>query len=141
MHEPDFQALTAQLQAAGIASRHTERSVAELKDHFADLVAELRNSGMNDAAASAEANRQLGELSMIGEQFARRTELRAWPYRFPVLARWVLPAACLAVLPMTPVIAGWQHASIVMRCAFGVHASAKFTAVLLGILQLSLQLS
>lgn len=141
MHDPDFQRLSVQLQAAGIGRRHAERSVAELKDHYADLVEDLQSRGLDAVAARAEASRQLGDLSVLGQLFAKAPKLRTWPYRYPALARCLLPVACLAVLPVTPVIAGWQHASVVMRWAFAMLASAAFTAILLGFLQLSIQLS
>jgi len=40
MHEPDFHSLRERLLRGGVAPKHVRRTIAELRDHHADLFAE-----------------------------------------------------------------------------------------------------
>jgi hypothetical protein len=139
--EPDFLAFARHLEREGVAPRCAARAAEELAEHFADLVDELRHNGWPEQEASSEAAAQLGSLPGIAAQMARRRELRRWYFRWPWLGRLALPLACIAALPLAPVISGVQHREVVVRWSFAMLASAVFTASLLGIMQLSIQLS
>ena len=54
MREPDFNFLATQLLTSGITSRHTHRTVNELRDHYDDLV----DAAVDDGADSKRARRQ-----------------------------------------------------------------------------------
>ncbi len=141
MPDPDFTSFAGRLRDVGIANRYAERAADELAEHYADLISELRENGWEQEAAAAEARQQLGPLDLIATQMAAHRELRSWWLRWPRLARVTLPLACVAALPFTPVIAGVLHKDVLMRWSFAMLASALFTATLLGVLQLSIQLS
>lgn len=141
MPEPDFLEFARHLQREGIARRCATRAAEELAEHYADLVDELRHNGWPEQAASREAATQLGSLPRIAAQMARRRELRRWCFRWPWLGRLALPLACIVALPLAPIISSVQHREVVVRWSFAMLASAVFTAVLLGMMQLSIQLS
>ena len=141
MHEVDFTALTERLLAAGIRPRYAQRSVQELKDHLADLEADLTATGLDGQRARRQAVQQLGDIDTIGQALASAAEQRCWYYRWPLAGRILLPLACLAVLPATPLLAGTQHAGALLRWGLCVLLSGLVTISLFAVMQFSLTLS
>ncbi len=68
----------------------------------------------------------------------QRRELKAWPYRYPVVALIVYPIACLVALPAVPVLAGVTHAPQLLRWGASLLLAGLLTTVLLLLLQLSI---
>ena len=136
MHDPDFTALRSSLLRHGIAPRHAERAADEVRDHYEDLVAELRTRGVADARR--EAALALGRFEDIVAAMNERRDLKTWAFRFPRTALVVYPLACVAALPAAPVIAGIANAPILSRWGASMLAAGAFTAVLLLLLQLTI---
>lgn len=136
----DFDALERQLLRDGIAPRHVRRTIAELEDHFDDLVATCRQRGLPQQAAECRALAQLGSLDDIGVAIAAQPDLQCWYRRWPRAASLLYPVACAAALPFVPVVAGVQHAPSIARWSACLLLSAGFTAALLLAMQLSLYL-
>lgn len=137
---PDFEQFAEQLRRAGVARRVIGRSVDELGEHYDALVCEIQARGVDRDAAKTEAAQRLGDLQLIARQIAARSELKCWYFRWPLLARIALPVACFAVLPVTPVIAGVQHASGLLRWSCCLLMGGVVTVLLIGIMQLPMQL-
>ena len=141
MPRPDFEWMRNEMLRNGVAARVVSRTVAELDEHFIDLEAEARQSGMTATDASAFAAHQLGDPRTLVEQVSRRSELRSWIYRYPGLARVILPVAWIVLLPATPVFVGVAHATSILRWTACLLLSALVTAAMMLIMQLSLTLT
>lgn len=140
MPEPDFDRLREMLYDAGIAPRHTRRTVLELSEHYTDLKDDLIRNGMDGAQAETEASSQLGPLEEIASAVRARPELRCWAYRYPRIGRVVLPLAWAATLPVTPLVASIEYAPAIARWGAIVSLSAAITAAMFLILELSISL-
>lgn len=81
------------LLRAGLSVSHARRVVGEIRDHRQELLAAARARGLEPAAAEAAALTEMGDEARIVEQFAARTELRAWRWRHPLLAFVGVPVA------------------------------------------------
>ena len=92
-----FEGLSRRLLRAGIAPRHVKRLIAELEAHFADLVAELRSSGLSQAESESQAAVRLGTDEVLVANILARPELESWVRRWPWLAFVLLPLLALAV--------------------------------------------
>lgn len=126
------------LLAAGTAPLVVERTIAELGDHFDDLVAAERAAGATPRRAEQEALAALGDLRLLTGAIRSRPELKSWAWRWPRVACAIYPVACLAVLPAVPFIAGARNAAEVARWFGGIVLSAALTAGLFFFLQLSI---
>lgn len=141
MPRPDFEALGEELQRSGLAPRDVRRTVAELRDHFDDLVDAAVDRGDHRSAAEAEALRQLGEVSDLAHAFNERRELKSWAYRYPRVALVIYPLAFLAALPVAPIYAGVAHAPQLARWGMSVFLGGLITATTFLVLQLFIALS
>lgn len=141
MPGPDLKKLERYLLRSGVAPRHVTRTIDELHDHFDDLEAEARRSGMSPRLACAHASVRLGDPRDIASEVVRRPELRSWMYRFPTLARVALPIAYAAMLPAASIAAGAELATVVVRWGACLLLSAAVTVLMLFAMQISIALS
>lgn len=141
MREPNFTQLRSELVQAGIAPRHIRRTITELQEHHEDLVAAELASGCDSETARRRASREMGELTEVGIAMRACPELRCWAYRFPRLAMFAYPLACVALLPVVPVIASINHAQHVARWSACLFVGAFVTASMFLFLQLAIALS
>lgn len=140
MPEPDFGSFHERLFAQGIAYRYAARLAQELAEHYEDLRIEAERAGMDPAAAAFMAEERLGSVDHVAEAASRHPELKSWSYRYPQVARIVLPIAFVALLPVAPFAAGLAHAGSIARWTCCAMLSAMFTAMLLLCMQLSIAL-
>ncbi len=87
----NFDGLREQLLRAGIAPRHVRRTLAELRHHHDDLMAEERAHGVRGAAADAAARERLGSDDALAAAVLARPGLRSVSARFPWLVFAILP--------------------------------------------------
>jgi hypothetical protein len=92
-----FEGLSQRLLRAGIAPRQVKRLVGEIEAHFADLVAELRSTGLSQAESESQAAVRLGTEDVIVANILAHPELRSWARQRPWLAFVLLPLLALAV--------------------------------------------
>ena len=78
-----FEQLKERLLRAGIAPRHVRRYIAELRDHFDDLVREETAKGLQQGAAEDAACARIGSDEALAEVMLARPELRSVSARFP----------------------------------------------------------
>ena len=138
MHEPEFRVLAERLIEAGIAPKHVRRTVAEIRDHYDDLVEAGVEQGLQRDRAQERALQQLGQVDDLVQEMAAHPELRSWASRYPRMAIVVYPLACLVALPAVPVPIGVANASLLMRWGASLVAAGLVTAGMLLILQLSI---
>src|SRR5688572_694920 len=92
MHPPQFEALRERLLRAGIAPRHMQRYIRELRDHYDDaLQAELANGAVREQAQAAALARLAHEEAPAPSKLAQPA-LRSLAARFPRLLFGVAPA-------------------------------------------------
>ena len=124
----------------GVAPRVVARAVAELDEHFCDLEAEGLGRGLSSVEAAEFAATQLGNAQFLVEQVSQKPELRSWLFRYPRVARIVLPVAWVVLQPVRPVFAGAEHFSSIVRWSACLLLSALVTASMMLVMQLSLTL-
>jgi hypothetical protein len=78
-----FNALKEELLRAGIAPRHVRCYVAELRDHFDDLVREETAKGLTRNVAEDAARARIGGDDALADVMLSRPELRSVVARFP----------------------------------------------------------
>lgn len=138
MPEPDFDRLRDRLLNSGVAPRHVIRIVAELSDHFEDLESEAIQHGLSCDAAKIQAGNRIGALNTIAQQVLSRRELKRWPYRFPQLARVVMPLVYVMMLPAAPIYVGIARAPAIARWCTCLALSGVITAGMLLVLQIAI---
>ena len=134
----EFKTLETELLRAGVAPRRVKRMVCELQDHAIDLRDEALERGMSEFEAREFAMRRIGDQGEIAARVAAVTDLKAWIYRYPRIARLYLPVAYALLLPAFPVFAGIAHAGLVLRWTAALMLSAGVTAGMMLILQLAI---
>ena len=140
MPDPDFVAFERRLLRQGVDRRYARRLAEELAGHYDDLRLEAQRAGIPPDAVAGFTTERLGSPNDIADAVGQQPDLRSWCYRYPQLARFALPLAFAALLPMTPFIAGINHAESVLRWSCCVMLSAMFTAFLMLCMQLSILL-
>ena len=95
MLQSRFDELRERLLHAGIAPRHVRRYVAELRDHFDDLVREETANGASRNAAETKARARLGSDNDLAETMLARPDLRSLMARYPWAVFGVGPAVLL----------------------------------------------
>lgn len=141
MPRPDFNALRDELLRAGIAPMHVRRAVSELDDHFEDLVIDQLASGRSRDDAERIAHQQLGSLEIVAERMRADPGFRSWAWRWPRLALFVYPIACVAALPAVPFIVGAEHRDSIARWMAGLFLGGLFTASMFLVLQLAITMA
>jgi len=141
MPDPDFLAFQKCFVQQGVDPGYARRLTCELAEHYQDLRREAERSGVSPGEVAGFAAERLGSASAISAAIGEQPDLRSWVYRYPQLARLVLPLAFAALLPVAPLFAGINHAESVLRWTCCAMLSAIFTAVLLLCMQLSIALA
>jgi hypothetical protein len=104
MPQPRFETLSTTLLRAGIAPRHVHRYVAELRDHFDDLVREEVSKGHSRDSAEAAARARLGDEHGLAEVALSRPELRSLTSRYPWAVFGLGPVALLSAALATTLL-------------------------------------
>jgi hypothetical protein len=99
MLQSRFDELRERLLHAGVAPRHVRRYIAELRDHFDDLVREESASGTSRSVAEAMARTRLGCDGDLADVMLARPDVRSLMARYPWAVFGLGPVALvLAVL-------------------------------------------
>lgn len=141
MPRPNFRQFRTSLLEAGIARKHADRAVIEMRDHYEDIVDAQIAKGLSRRAAEKVAMRDIGDLEGIAQAMSEYPELRCWALRFPRVAIVVYPLTCLVLLPVAPVFAGVAHAPQVARWSMSLFLGALVTAMMFLVMQLSILLT
>jgi hypothetical protein len=84
--EKPFRELREQLLRAGIAPRHIRRYIAELEEHWSDLVTEGERTGRTRKDAESAAFARLGGVDNLAQAMMGRPEFRSCCARAP----WIM---------------------------------------------------
>jgi hypothetical protein len=91
-----FESVREQLLRAGIAPRHANRYVVELREHLADSTARERSAGLDEKTAGERARAKLGTDAQLAQTMIDKT-----PRSLASRAPW----AMFALLPVVALIA------------------------------------
>lgn len=141
MPRADLDTLRDRLLRSGIAPRYVARAVTELGDHLEDVSREAARFGVSRETAVAQAVERIGTIESIVQQYSSRPEMRCWFYRYPQLARVVLPMAYILTLPAMPIIAGIKYAPFIGKWCASLLLGGLVTVSLLLLMQLSIVLT
>ena len=113
--ETRFQSLHKELRErllrAGVAPRHVRRYLAELQDHYMDLVSEEDCSDRSPAYIEASAIARLGSIDELASAMTARREFLSWSALAPWLAFCCAPLCMLAAAYFAACVylwCGWQ---------------------------------
>jgi hypothetical protein len=98
MHEDRMRKIRERLLSAGIAPRHVNRYVMELRDHMTDLVARERATGLDLQEAEAKARTILGTDAQLVQAMIDRGAPRSLAARAPWAVFGILPIAALLAM-------------------------------------------
>ena len=114
MRDLDLHGLRVRLVRGGVAPRHVNRTLKELRHHFADLEEQALSEGRSATEAAARAAEQIGDPELIIEEALSRPELKSWAYRWPWGIYGIFPVMALALVVVGSVLA-----------VFGLYESAE----------------
>lgn len=95
----------------GFARSYANRTAAELREHWEDLVDEAIRQGLNRQEAAAQANERLGESAALAEELSASMQSSSWFGRFPTLG--------FAWLVLTTTIVWWAVLLFALFAASG----------------------
>ncbi len=110
MSQSRFDPLRERLLRAGVAPRHVRRYIAELRDHFDDLVREETAAGAATALAQSKARSRLGGDDALAQEMLARPGMRSISARYP----W----AVFGLAPVAMVVAALFGAVLVEAAVF-----------------------
>lgn len=120
MSDPDFSTLKTKLLRGGVAPKHVNRTLTELRDHFADLRSEALQRGLTEREAHQEAVKRIGTHDAIAGDVLAKPELRSWA------ARW--PWAVYGLSPVITFVASVVGLILVLAAAAELSRSMGFLA-------------
>lgn len=97
MRNPYFRGLRRRLLRGGMAPRHVDRTVKELRHHFDDLEQRALSAGMSPSDAAGQAAERLGDRELIIEEVLARPELKSWADRWPWGIYGIVPVVVLVL--------------------------------------------
>lgn len=98
----------AELVRRGLPIEYAQHVAAELDDHRHDLFVELRASGLDEFAATAESARRLGGSQCLIKRTVKEYRRRHWCGRWPIVA--------FLLGPVPAVIAAWIATGLAVLC-------------------------
>lgn len=101
MSRPRFEDLQERLLTKGVAPRHVRRYLAEMQDHYDDLLDAELAKGAARTDAETRARAQLGSNEALAAAMLNRPELRSYASRFPWLVFGLGPILALAIVLVT----------------------------------------
>src|SRR5882724_7260650 len=97
-----IRAFERRLFELGCPARYSQRSIAELAEHFEDLTLARIEDGLEPATAGARATEELGEPTVIAERLVASFRQASWWGRHPIIGFCLLPPLLLMLfLPAT----------------------------------------
>jgi len=135
MSQPRFDPLRERLLRAGIAPRHVRRYIAELRDHFDDLVREETAAGAATALAESKARARLGSDDALAQVMLVRPGVRSMSARFPWAVFGLAPVAMVVAVIYGAVLieAGVFSLALVVHAKSAGHPPPEwFTSLVFG---------
>lgn len=138
MPSGELQSLRKHLLCSGIAPRFVDRAISELHDHFEDIENEVAARGDSHDDATTQAIERIGAIKSIVNLYSGKPELKCWMYRFPRMARVILPVAYVVASPVALVNSGARYAPFIARWCACLLLGALVTATMLLLMQMAI---
>jgi uncharacterized membrane protein len=97
MPRSQFETLAETLLKGGVAPRHVRRYIAELKDHYDDLVYVASKSGGPTADAERDAFARIGTPDELANAMLARDDLKSLAARYPKFMFGIMPVLLLVL--------------------------------------------
>jgi hypothetical protein len=130
MPDREFHALRGQLLNGGIARIYVDRTILELREHFADLEGDALAAGLSSAAATEAARTALGSEQAISAAVLARPELLAWNRRWPRVAACVTSVVFVGAVAEAPFVFCFHRAPDILRWSVAGALAAVLVASL-----------
>jgi hypothetical protein len=135
MPEPRFEGLKEDLLRGGIAPYYVNRTLLELREHYADLEADALGTGLSPHQAATQALAALGSEERLAHAVLARRELKSWVARCPWAAAVCRMLVALLALPLVPVVLCADRGTAIARWSASVGLSLLVTSGMLLALQ------
>lgn len=97
MRDHQFRGLRMRLLRGGVAPKHVDRTLRELRHHCVDLEQQALSEGLSQREAAAFAAERIGDPELIIKEALGRPELKSWAHRWPWGVYGILPVIALAL--------------------------------------------
>ena len=134
MPDSRFEALRLELQRGGVAPVYIERTIVELREHYADLESAAMAAGQSAAEAAETARAALGSDSVVAAAILSRPELSAFSTRWPRVAYALQSAATIGAIPGMPLLFCIEHRPELARWGVSLGVAVTFVGTLLAAL-------
>lgn len=115
MPDREFHELKGQLLNGGIARIYVDRTILELREHYADLEGAALAAGLSSASAEEAARAALGSEEAISAAILARPELLAWNHRWPGVAACVTSVVFVGAVAEAPFVFCYHRAPDILR--------------------------
>jgi hypothetical protein len=115
MPDREFHELKGQLLNGGIARIYVDRTILELREHYADLEGAALAAGLSSASAEEAARAALGSEEAISAAILARPELLAWNHRWPRVAACVTSVVFVGAVAEAPFVFCYHRAPDILR--------------------------
>lgn len=125
MPDGQFESLRLELLRSGVTPLYVERTIGELREHYADLESAALASGLGVDEAARVALSTLGSERAIAAAILAHPELLTFSSRHPRVAQCLHSAATIGTLPGIPLLFCIEHRPELARwgAAIGVAAT------------------
>ena len=115
MREGEFESLRLELLERGVNPAYVERTVLELREHYADLESAALAAGLTPDESAASALATLGTERTIAAAVLAQTDLLSFSARWPRVAHCLQSAATIGALPGVPLLYCIEHRPDIAR--------------------------
>jgi hypothetical protein len=134
MPDAQFESLRLELLESGVAPVYVERTIVELREHYADLECAALEGGLGADEAARAALASLGSERAIAAAVLSRPELLTFRTRHPRVAHYLHSAAAISTLPGLPLMFCIEHRPQLARWGVAISVAATLmSSVLAGL--------
>jgi hypothetical protein len=109
MPDGQFESLRLELLRRGVAPLYVDRTIVELREHFADLESSALAAGYSAEEAARVARNMLGGDRAIAAAIVAQPALLSFSTRWPRVAHCLQSAATIGTLPGLPLVYCLEH--------------------------------
>ena len=109
MPDGQFESLRLELLGSGVAPLYVDRTIVELREHFADLESSALAAGYSAEEATRMARNALGTDRAIVAAVRAQPSLLSFSTRWPRVAHCLQSAATIGTLPGLPLLYCIEH--------------------------------
>jgi hypothetical protein len=131
MRDARFESLRLELLEGGVAAVYVDRTLLELREHYADLERAALEAGLSADEAARAALASLGSERAIAAAILSRPELLTFRTRHPRVAQCLHSVAAIGTLPGLPLIFCIEHRPELARWGAAISVAATLMSSIL----------